>query len=186
MSYKGIKDHFHFDTEVNTTWSISFVLGLFITMTTIFTFIKILQHLYCIPTSSFGLNVHPNIQPKHVRAYSTLSITFATLCNIFNFAIYPVCAQWSCMDNPLDWMFNIAVWDSSILSKVFLYLIFIGRLFNPYYRRIYRYANYVRYILRILVIAMIFPMIILSVVYILQFMGIYFNLLEWDLLEEAM
>ena len=149
-------------------WTICFFTSLCIFAITISTFVRILQHLHCIPKSNF----HQQIEPKHVTVYSSLSATFATLTVIINLSAYPICAQWSCWDTRLDWMYGLLYWNTYITAKLLLYIIFIGRLFNPFYRQIYRYTSCIQHVLWMTLIVLMLTVIVINVAYCLLLVGL--------------
>lgn len=167
--------HFRFQDNVDVIWTICFFTGLCILCIAIFTFILIMQHLHCTarPTSSFSA-ADLQVEPAHVATYSTVSVIFAAICVAVTFSIDLICSKWSCWYTVLGWTYSILLWDSYILSKFFLYLIFIGRLFNPYYQRMYQYPKWVQYTLWMLLFIIIINMIIFNVDDALAFGGIQF------------
>ena len=150
---------FSFDEE-HIIWSICVLSAFCIVGITLYTFTLIMQHLFCIPKSSSALGLQSRSEPSHVKAYSTLSVTFATLCVMFTFSTYPVCTELWCGYNTLGFASFALVLDSYILSKLFLYLLFIDCLFNPYYRCIYQYPKSIQHSLWFLLIAMMISVII--------------------------
>ena len=153
-------------------WTIGFFVGLCISVISLFTFTLIIQHLHCIPESSFAADLHPRIEPEHAKAYSTLSVTFATLSVIATLSAYILCTQWPDWYSALARTAFILVLDSYVLSKLFLYLLFIGRLVNPYYQRIYQYPNYIRYLLWMLFCGLLASLIGFNIGWALMVSGI--------------
>ena len=135
--------------EEDTIWQICSIISICICGIAIFIFFRTIQHLYCLP-----LPVRCCIfEPKHIKIYSTLSITFAFLSCIINFSMYPVCTVSNCWTN-FTHHFSLPIrifWPFYTLAKIFVYLIFIGRLFNPYYARIHQYSKCIQYLLWIFV-----------------------------------
>lgn len=67
--------------------------------------------------------------------------------------MYPVCTVWNCWTN-FTHHFSLPIlifWPFYTLAKIFVYLIFIGRLFNPYYARIHQCSKCIKYLLWIFV-----------------------------------
>ena len=95
-----------------------------------------------------------------MKIYCTLSVAFATLCAILTCSTYLVFTQWSCLGASRSYIYGIPWWDSYIFCKIFLYLIFIERLFNPHYRRIYSYPTCFQYTLWMLLVVLFLTMII--------------------------
>ena len=113
----------------------------------IFAWIQTLQHLHCIPRSSSRTNSnHSGIQPKNVKKLSTWSVNFAALTATLTFSVYPICSRSTC-GNAFAYMYSAIWWTSCCIAKISLYLIFIGRLFNPHFERIYQYSQYIKYFL---------------------------------------
>ena len=157
-----VSDRFNFRDEEDIIWTICFLFGLCIVGLTILFFVLIIQHIHAIPKSWSAADLHAKPKSRYVRKNATLSITFATLCVILTFSIYPVCTQWLCEFQGLGNAFYIVHFDSYILSKLFLYLLFIGHLFDPNYRRIniYRYSKSIQYLFYMLLIVMVITMIV--------------------------
>lgn len=139
-------------------WSFFFLLDLCVTITCVLLFIHTMFHLHCIPKSA-AAKVHSTVNSKYVKSYSTLSVTFAALSAITIFSSYPLCTQLSCVDNLLGLMLDLHFWTFFTLSKLFLYLIFIMRLFNPRYRQIYSYSKFIQYFLWMLLFLLMTTMI---------------------------
>ena len=72
----------------------------------------------------------------------------------------------------LGLILSYILWESYTLTKLFLHLIFIGRLSNPHYRRIYQYRSYVLYFQWMLLFVLIMAMIGYNADYILWFAGV--------------
>ena len=164
----NIVKHFGSRSELETVWSICLITGLFILILSASTFIRVLQHLICIPDS----NIQCRAQPKHIRIYSIVSITFAVMSVFVTFSEYLVCAEWDCGHTNLGWIFDIFFWTSYSLAKLFLNMIFVGRLFNRNFRGIYEYPHYIQYFLWILVVLLLISMIALNIEYALLFRGV--------------
>ena len=147
--------HFKFDDDSSIIWSMCVITGCCLVMVSLYFFSLVIQHLYCIPDADYS-----QTEPRRARRYSFLSVTFATLCVLFTFATYPVCDQLWCGYNLLGFFTFVLVLDSYIFSKFFLYLIFIGRLFNPYYRCIYQYPKWMQYSLQTLLTVMMISVLI--------------------------
>ena len=150
-----ILSRFHSNTEVDIIWKICSITGLSICGVTIFIFIRTVQHLHCIPQSSCDTK----FEPSNIKTYSTICITFALLSVLVNLSAYPVSTQWSYWNTDLMWVYNITFWSFYTLTKFFLYLIFIARLFNPYFSRIYQYPKYIKYCLQMLLFLLVFSLI---------------------------
>lgn len=144
--------------ELDIIWKICFFAALIILVINISIYIKTLQHLHCIPEYSYAAKSRSKTLSNHMNTYSTLSISFAVFSAAINWLMYPICTEWSCM-TWIGWMFNILYWDSYMLSKILLYSIFIGRLCNAEYRKIYSYPRRVHYLLWLLVIVLIMILI---------------------------
>ena len=150
--------------ELDTIWKICCSIGLFILILVLFTLTLIVQHLYCIPKSASN----SSIVPQHISMYSILSAIFATFSVVLSFAAYFVCSQ-LLEGTVLGITLSILVWDFYIWAKLILYLLFIGRLFNPYYIRIYQYRQCIQYLLWMLLIILGIIMILFNILY-----GFYF------------
>ena len=137
---------------MDITWRYCFLISLSILVIIIFAWIQIVQHLHCIPRSSS--RAHSEIQPKHVKKFSTVSVNFAAFSAILNFLSYPVWSTWKCGDTALGYLYSAIWWNSCYVAKISLYLTFIGRLFNPHYQRIYQYSQYIQYFLWMLLIVL--------------------------------
>lgn len=164
----SILDEFEIGGNEHFIWVVCAFAGLVIVIIAISNYIRILIHLHCIPIS----DVHRRIQPRHIRTYSTLSATSATLGIIFLFIAQPVCTQLSCWNTVLGSTISILIWDSYMSAKLYLYLIFIGRLFNPYYHQIYPYPALIRYLLWMLLIVLLIGILILNIDFVLLLCGI--------------
>lgn len=145
---------FRFDDESNAIWTVTFITCFFIMIFTIFLWILIMQQFYCIPKSAY----HSKFYPKHIKTYSTLTVSFATLSVIANCSSYPLCTVWDCWNTNILWVYNIVFWFFYTNCKIFLYLIFIARLFNPHYHGIYPYPKYIQYLLWTLLVILVSSM----------------------------
>ena len=143
----GFFGHFTFDRESRTLWSICVISAFCIVLISLYHFTTIMHHLYCIPKPAF--------EPGHVRKYSALSVTFAVLCVVATFSTYPICTEMLCGSNIVGFLTFVFVLDSYVLAKVFVYLLFIDCLFNPYYRCIYQYPMWIENALYALLVLMI-------------------------------
>ena len=157
--------------ESDITWMFCFICGALILCATLYNFIVIIQHLHCIPETS-AAEITPKRNINHVKTYSTLSTCFATLCVITTFNMYSLCLQFQCWFTVLGITNSILFWNSFILSKTFLYLLFVGRLFNRNYRRIYQYSKHIQYFLWTLLVILLIIMVIFDVGLVLEFKGI--------------
>ena len=162
------------DAAVDVMWRSCFYIALCILVIALFIFVFTIQHLFCIPKSAISANNYSTIRLKHLRSYSTLSVTCASLSLIVSFSDYLVCTQWSCQLNALGFTDTVLCWDAYILSKFFLYLIFIERLFNPHYQRIYQYPQHLRHILWILLLVLVLAMIGINIIAALALEEIYY------------
>ena len=151
-----LSNHFKLNNAYNIIWIISISIGLCVLIICIFIFLLIIQHLHCVPTNHFK---HQNC----VKTHSTIAATFAVSSAIFSFSWYPVCAKWDCSGflHTLGYPLNILdlFWNFYFLSKFFLYLIFIDRLFNHNYRNLYQYPKCIQYFLWTLLIVLLMTMI---------------------------
>ena len=139
--------------------------------------IQTVVHLHCIPKSSLPAEIPSKIKLKNINQYSSLSITFATLSAVITSSLYLVCTQWSChyIEDTLPMLiYVLSFWNSYFLAHLFLYLIFVGRLFNPHYRRLYLYPESVRYSLWMLLFVMTMIMIEFNIAE-----GLYFADIEY-------
>ena len=167
----SIFHHFPLNDDWDISWTIGLSIGVCL-LIIIFVSIRTLQHLYCIPVTSGIAGFQRGIEAKHFKLYATLSVVFATISAIITFSVYPVCTKWVCGDNALGIMYAIIFWNIYILAKTFLYLIFVGRLYNPRYRRIYQYSIFVQYVLLALVFITICTMIMFTIMDSLDLGGI--------------
>lgn len=150
---------FRFGNELDALWTTCFAISLCIAMAIIFIFIRVMQHQYCIPQSDH----HTKFQPKHITAYSTFTVTFAAISALLTFSMFPVCTEWSCVDTTRGRLYDIFFWFFYTISKLFFYLILIGRLFNPHYAQTHQYPNYVLYVLWLLLVVLMASMIIFNI-----------------------
>ena len=146
---------FRFDEEADIIWTICGIICFWILIITLYIFVTVIQHLHCIPDRA----QHSKFQPKHIKTYSTLTVTFAALSSIVTLSIYPVCTRWSCGPTVIGSIYAILNWSLFFFSKSILHLIFIGRLFNPQCARIYQYPKCIEYLLRALWIILLIVMI---------------------------
>ena len=166
---------FQFDDEEGIITTVTFFVGLVILGITIFTLTLILQHLFCIPKSSAEISTssyHHTIGQEHGLIYFTLSVAFATICVIVNFLPYLACPDLVCGSRAVGWTFTMLYSNSYILAKLLLYLIFITRLFTPYYHRIYQYGKYIQYSLWTLMFILIVSLIIFNIYICMAIAGI--------------
>lgn len=163
-----LADHSNVHNESDIMWVVCAFGGFCIVIATLFTFTLIVLHLYCIP----GADPSSSTEPEIGRKYSVLSAIFAALSVIITFAAYFVCSQWSCWYNDLAVAISMVYWGLYIGAKLFLYLLFLGRLFNPQYRHIYQYHEYTQYVLRALLIVLAMGMIEFTIGNALYLVGI--------------
>ena len=166
MSNK-ILDRFDFNSAEDIFWFIGLFLGSLITCLSLFTYTLVIQHLYCVNEDPM-ISRTKKIEPPFTKIYSTLSATFATLSVLLIFTTYPVCTQYFCGYNPLGNFYYDAVLDTYIAAKLFLYFLFIGRLFNPHYAKIYRYHRFIKVFLFIVMAIVILTTVVTNV-------GSFFN-----------
>ena len=164
-----ISDYFGLDDAEDTIRTICFFISLIIVTVAILFFVLIISHLHCFPKSPLIVDYQPEMDLGYVKPYSTLSASFATICIIVGFTIYPVCTRWSCWDPGLDAMYSILLLDSYTFAKFFLYMIFIGHLFNVYYLPLYQSPKWAWYFLWMLLIIMLTTTLILNMGYGLDF-----------------
>ena len=145
--------------EVDIIWRFCLFVAFCILIGAILIFIQTIQHLHCIPNPASSTDFNSKIELRNVNIYSTLSVTCASLTVIAAFSVHLVCTQWSCLENGLGIIYAFLFWNSYIFAKIFLYLIFEGRLFNPHYRQIYQYPQYIRCVLWILLFILIITLI---------------------------
>ena len=149
-------DRFQSNNERDIIWEICFIICLCTCCIIICIYFRTMQSLYCIPRPAYS----STFEPRHIKIYSTTTITFATLSALVYFSVYPICTQWDCLTNlRLGYILSMAFQDTYALSKLFLYLIFIGRLFNPHYYRIHQYPMYIKYLLYILLIILMMALV---------------------------
>ena len=148
--------------QLNNTWDISWTIcssvGLLLLIFILFAFLKTVQHIHCIFQLSATEGLRHKHESRHFKLYSTLSAIFAAITAVFTFSMFPVCAQWECQDTWIGIMYEEVLWNCYFLCKLFLYLVFIGRLFNPHFVRIYHYPKCIRYLLRLLLMVLIITM----------------------------
>ena len=149
-------DKMQFDNAPNTIWTITFFSGICILLVIIILYVRTMQHLHCIPKS----NIILRIEPKNIMTYSTLAVSFAALCCIIIASLFPICAEWKCHLTMLAWVCGVLRYSTYILAKIFLYRIFIARLFNPYYHNVYRYSKWIRFALWLLLIVLVINLVI--------------------------
>ena len=147
----SISGTFRFDDAADSIWTICVAIGLSIVIAIISLLVLALQHLYCIPESA----IVSKSQPKNIKIYATMAVIFAALSAIVTFSMYLVCTCWICGESALGFVYNIFFWSFYSLAKIFLYLIFIGRLFNAHYARIYQYPIFIQYVLWMLLIVLV-------------------------------
>ena len=150
--------HYQLNDAWDISWTICSSVGLLLLIFIVFAFLKTMQHIHCIFQLSATEGLRHKHESKHFTLYSTLSAIFATISAVFVFSMFPLCAQWECQDTWLGVMYEQVLWNSYFLSKLLLYLIFIGRLFNPQFVRIYRYPKCIQYSLWTLLVVLIITM----------------------------
>ena len=164
-------DRFQSNSELDAIWKICFIISLCTCCIIICIYFRTMQSLFCIPQPAYS----STFEPRHIKIYSTTTITFATLSALVSFSAYPICTQWDCLSNlRLGYTLTIAFYDTYFLSKLFLYLIFIGRLFNPHYYRIHQYPKYIKYLLYILLIVLMMAMVAYNIEFGLEMNGVNF------------
>ena len=145
-----ILDRLQFDNAADTAWTLAISIGICILILASFTFIRIMQYLRHTPYSD------------NIKSYSKLSATFAMLAAISSYCVYPICPIWTC-HYALGFILDFFFWDFYFLSKLFLYLMFIDRLFNPNYRSIYQYPKYNKYFLWMLLTVLVLIVITFNI-----------------------
>ena len=126
---KSVSDRFNFANIAYACCVIGSFLVLFLVISSIFIFTAILQHLYCIKSND---RKRRHI-PKYVVEFASISCCiFGIICSIADFSTFIVCTSYECGYNALGNSYFIINLNSYILSKLFLYILFIARLFNKY------------------------------------------------------
>ena len=125
--------HYQLNNAPNVSWTICFLLGLFIMISVLFAFIKTLQHLHCIPKSFANAEFRFKFESRHFKLYSTSSVLLATINAFITLSIFLVCSLWNCGERVLSRLIGILWYDSYIGSRIFLYFIFIDRLVSTRY-----------------------------------------------------
>ena len=156
-----IADRFSFENPEDIYWFIGLFVGSLITCLSLFTFTLVIQHLHCIPRDPQART--QIIEPPFTKIYSTLSAIFATISVVLIFTTYPICTQYVCGYDALGNFYYVTILDSYIAAKLFLYFLFIGRLFNENYGKIYKYPVYIKYFLFIVIFIVIATTIITNV-----------------------
>lgn len=142
-----IFNQFQWADEWDILWTFCFFIQLFIVITIIFIFVRTLQHMYCIPQSSALMQFQSKTESKNFKIYSTFSLIFSALGAVDTFSELFICAQWTCPYTELGYSIDMIWIISCFWAHVLLYFIFIGRLLNPRYIRIYQYPKYIHYLL---------------------------------------
>ena len=163
-----IVQRFNSSENDDVIWKLCSISGLCIFGISIISYTRIIMHIWCIPED----NSHSKFDPKNIRMYSTLCVTFALLSISVTFSEYAICTQWSCLNTILDPLFVFLFWNSYIGAKFFVYVIFIGRLFNPYFQRIYQYPKYIQYLLWMLLSMMVSTVAVTNIEAVLVLEGI--------------
>lgn len=163
-----ISERFHSNNSVDNVWKLCLFSSALILCITVFIFTRILQSLYCIPRAAH----YSEFEPKNIKTYSTVSATFATCNAIVSFSWYIICTQEQCSHNISGISIGVLFWNFYNISKTFLYSIFIARLFNPHYYRIYQYSKYIQYLLRVLLCTYVMVIIIFDIEFGLLLAGI--------------
>ena len=146
---KNIPDRFALATIADVFWVIGSVLALCLLLFSIITFTAVLQHLFCVKPSK---NKKYHIDPKIIKRCSILCCLFGLICSMAGFSTFPICTSFQCGYNSLGNAYFIINLNSYILSKLFLYILFIHRLFNKYSSEIYQYPKYIKTLLNITII----------------------------------
>lgn len=94
-----------------------------------------------------------------MKIHCDLSVTFAAICVILNFSAYPVCMERNCSGTLIGYIYSVLIWDSYFLTKIFLYLLFFGRLFNRHYQRTQQYSRSTKCLLLILLLLLVSAMV---------------------------
>ena len=128
--------------DVDVIWKICTITELCIVCITIFLLVRTLQHLHCVPY--FTRN---QIQPVRFKMYSSLCAICATTTATISFADSIICAQLNCWSTDRAYIIEMTLFTSYTLAKLFLYFLFIGRLFNVHYARLYHYHRNIQYLL---------------------------------------
>lgn len=152
-----------FDNEEDTIRTLCFFFGLITLTVTLCYFILIILHLHCFPKFPFPLDLHSEIGPGNVQTYSTLSASSATICTFIAFSVFPICTKFDRWYSEMAVIYSIAIWDTYIMAKLFMYLMFFGHLFNPFYQPIYQSAKWFEYFLRILLTLLVIFMFTLTI-----------------------
>ena len=158
--------------EADIIWRFCLFIAWCILLITIWIFILSIQHLFCIRKSTSFPDINSKTRQRQMRTYSTLAITFATLSIVVSFSKYLVCTAWSCAwQTQLSWMYIFLWWDFYVLAKLFLYFIFVCRLFHPLYRRICSYSRHIQYFLWMLLLVLVLSATVSNIDYGLYMLG---------------
>ena len=158
---KSIYQRFELGSVTDIFWVIGSLLALCLLLCSIFTFTMILQHLFCVKSTT---NKKVHISPKITKICAISCCIFGLICSFAGFSTFPICTEFQCGYNTLGNTYFIINLNSYILSKLFLYILFIQRLFNKYSQKIYKYSKWIKTLLEF-TIFIIFIAIILTTIF---------------------
>lgn len=174
----GLSPRFNIISTADVFWLVGFFFAILAMLIGFILYSLIINRFFC---SANSKECKAN-GPKHskyriTKLSATLSATFSLSCVVLLVTTFPVCTTYFCGYNFIGNFYFCAVIDTYILSKLMVYTLFIDRIYNDYFKKIYFYSSKILYLLLFMVILVIATLIIFNTFSVLNFQGEYIHLL---------
>ena len=174
----GLAPRFHIISIADIFWLIGFFFSIMAMIIGLILYSLIINRFFCSSNSKEYQSGDTNHSKYRITKLSaTLSATFSLSCIILLFTTFPICTTFYCGYNFIGNFYFCAVIDTYILSKLMVYTLFIDRIYNDYFRKIYFYSSKILYLLLFMVILVIVTLIIFNTFSALNFQGDSIHLL---------
>eukprot|EP01083_Nonionella_stella_P012903 36414_1 len=99
------------------------------------------------------------------KTTAILSSVLNMLCIMFYFVSFPICMVRICGDNVWGYVTFLSITNTYILSKIFLYSLFIARVYSQFFKKLYPYSNKLLYCLRFMMFLALVTVILVNISY---------------------
>eukprot|EP01084_Bolivina_argentea_P255972 430764_1 len=133
----GIVPRFNNISISDTFWLIGFFTSIVAVVIALIVYGLIITRFFC----RQKLNNSSKKDDLLTKMSATVSATFSLLCIILVFTTFPVCTIYPCEYNLIGNLYYSSVLDTYVLSKLAVYTLFIDRIYNDYFTKIYCYSS---------------------------------------------
>ena len=168
----GISARFNYVSIADVYWLCGFFLSVVCVIIAFILFCLIIHTFYWGKLFSMKNALTTKQQQNDyfiTKLSATLSATFSLWCAALICASFPICTTYDCGYDFIGNFFYCVVLDTYVLSKISTYTLFIGRIYNDYYKMIYSYSNHILYLLLFMIFIVFITLITLNLASILNF-----------------